>query len=239
MSMRYVGGELDLFAQALRWKAYVRRQLGPFLGRRVLEVGAGIGATSQALACGAFEEWLCLEPDAAMADRVRQLIERGELPSYCRVQVGTLADLSSSAFDSVLYLDVLEHIERDREELAQAAAHLSDAGSLVVLSPAHQRLYTPFDRAVGHLRRYSRSSLTSLSPAGLRLVTLRYLDSVGLLASLSNALLLRQAVPTAAQIAVWDRLFVPASTLVDPLTGYRLGRSVLAVWKREGRCAAP
>ena len=126
----------------------------------------------------------------------------------------------------------IEHIELDAEELRVAATRLSPAGAVVVLSPAHQWLYTPFDKAIGHFRRYSRTTLAGLSPPGLELVRLRYLDSVGLLASLSNALLLRQAMPTMRQVAFWDRVLVPVSTVVDPLSGYRLGKSVLAVWRR-------
>ena len=61
-----------------------------------------------------------------------------------------------------------------------------------------------------------------------------YLDSVGLLASLSNRAMLRQHMPTARQIAIWDRLMVPMSRLLDPLLFHRLGKSVLAVWRKRG-----
>ena len=71
-----------------------------------------------------------------------------------------------------------------------------------------------------------------MSPEGLSLVRLDYLDSVGMLASLGNRLVLKSAMPSPGQVAVWDRLMVPVSRLVDPLLGHRLGKSVLAVWRR-------
>jgi hypothetical protein len=61
---------------------------------------------------------------------------------------------------------------------------------------------------------------------------MRYLDSVGLAASLANRTLLRQSIPTARQIMIWDRLMVPMSRILDPLLGYRAGKSILAVWSR-------
>jgi hypothetical protein len=60
-----------------------------------------------------------------------------------------------------------------------------------------------------------------------------YLDSVGLLASAANRLLLKQSLPTARQIQVWDNFMVPCSRLLDPLTGYLAGKSVVAVWERS------
>ena len=68
----------------------------------------------------------------------------------------------------MLYIDVLEHIEHDLDELARAASHLAPGGHLVVLAPAHQALFSDFDRAIGHYRRYNRAGLQKLAPAGLR-----------------------------------------------------------------------
>jgi 2-polyprenyl-3-methyl-5-hydroxy-6-metoxy-1,4-benzoquinol methylase len=146
---------------------------------------------------------------------------------------GVLADLPDEpGFDAILYLDVLEHIADDRRELAGAARRLVPGGHVVVLAPAHGALYSEFDAQVGHHRRYDKGSLRALGPAGVTLVALRYLDSVGLLASLANRLLLRQALPTARQIAFWDCVMIPASRVLDRVALGALGKSVLAVWRR-------
>ena len=234
LSYQYIGTELDLFAQAVRWKNYLKRQITPFLGRRVLEVGAGIGGTTRVLFHEGAQHWLALEPDPQLAARYEQACEGGELPAACQVKIGTTLDIDpASRFDSVLYVDVLEHIEEDRAELARAAGLLAQGGTLVVLAPAHNRLMCDFDKAVGHFRRYSCRSLRDLAPPGVTLVRLAYLDSVGLLASLGNRVLLRRSIPTARQIAFWDGVLVRASTWLDPLCGYSIGKSVLAVWKRS------
>lgn len=234
----YVGSELDLFAAATTWKGYVRRQVAPYLGRTVLEVGAGHGGTTRVLAAAApadIERWVGLEPDAELAGRLAGAVAAGELPGFCAARVGTLEALpESERFDTLLYMDVLEHIEDDRAEMARAAARLRPGGHVVVLSPAHPWLFTPFDQAIGHYRRYTARTLREAVPAacGLSLVRLRYLDSVGMLASLGNRLVLRSAMPNPRQIAVWDRLMVPGSKVLDRLTGYAVGKSVLGVWRR-------
>jgi len=233
MAYVYEGTELELFAAAKHWKSYLRRRVGTYLGRDVLEVGAGNGNTTRVLCHGDADRWVCLEPDATMADQLIVSIGDGELPGCCRVKVGTLADLGAQdRFDTILYIDVLEHIAADRAELARAAGHLRENGHLVVLSPAHQWLFTPFDRAIGHHRRYTKQSLRALSPEALSLVRLDYLDSVGMLASLGNRLVLKSSMPSPRQIALWDGLMVPLSRLADPLLGHRLGKSVLGVWTR-------
>jgi hypothetical protein len=129
-------------------------------------------------------------------------------------------------------MDVIEHIEDDAAELRRAAGLLRPNGVIVVLSPAHQWLYTPFDKAIGHYRRYTAARMVAITPPGTRLERNRYLDSVGMLASLGNKLVLNASQPKLKQILLWDRVMVPLSRLVDPLTLYCLGKSVLGIYRK-------
>ncbi len=229
----YEGGELDVFTLATNWKAYWASRVEEHVGSRVLEVGAGLGATARVL-CKSQKKWVALEPDPALAQRMREEIDAGRLPAICEVRVGKLEDLDASdVFDTILYIDVLEHIQDDRGELEHAAARLDRGGCVVVIAPAHQYLYTAFDKAIGHFRRYDREMIVSLNPLGLKLSRFEYLDSVGFLASLGNRWLLRSSSPNASQIKIWDRLMVPLSRCLDPLLQRRFGKSVLAVWSKN------
>lgn len=228
----YIGTELDVFGQAVNWKRYLRDLASPYLKGDVLEVGGGIGETSRIFRSGAQLSWTTLEPDRHLSIRLQRRVS--DLGHKIRVVTGTLAAITNTPrFDSVIYIDVLEHIERDQEELQEAAARLKQGGTIVVLSPAHQSLFTPFDAAVGHFRRYDRGQLRALTPAGTILIRLEYVDAVGLLLSLGNRLLLRSASPTLRQVMLWDRYCIPAARRVDPLLGGRLGKSVFAVWRRN------
>lgn len=227
----YIASTLDLFAGARVWKGYLRSQLEPYLRGEVLEVGAGIGGTTRALYTPRAERWVCLEPDAALAGRLSDAIARRELPSACEVRLGTLAEIGNEErFDTILYIDVLEHIQNDRDEVRSASGYLKAGGSLIILSPAHQWLFTPFDKVIGHYRRYTKQMMAELTPPKLELIRLDYLDSAGLLASSGNRYMLHASMPTARQVALWDRVMVRLSRVMDPLLRYSLGKSVLAVW---------
>jgi len=220
----YVGSELDVFAKAVRWKTYWRSILAQSISGDVLEVGAGIGANTGLLAALPVKSWTCLEPDPQLCARIPRDPAR-------TIINGTVADLPQvPTYDSIIYIDVLEHIEHDRAELEAAFQRLRPGGHLSVLGPAHQGLFTPFDKAIGHYRRYSKTSLRDVGPARARLVRLAYLDSAGMLASLGNRLFLKQSSPTQQQILTWDRFLVPISRRLDPLFGFAVGKSVVAVW---------
>ena len=230
----YIGSELQVFSLAANWKAYYRSLIDQFISGEVLEVGAGIGATTEALcARRECERWVCLEPDSAQASLVAKLISGGSLPPFCRAVVGTVADLGANElFDTILYIDVLEHIGDDAGEMVEASLHLKSGGRLIVLAPAHKCLYTPFDAAVGHYRRYDKKSLSAVVPEGLICLRLSYLDAAGALASAGNKLVLRSALPTERQIRLWDSALIPLSRAIDPLLGFKVGKSVLGVWRR-------
>lgn len=235
----YIGSELDLFAEATNWKAHWGRALRPLLGPDVLDVGAGKGSTARVLCDAGVNRWVALEPDAQLAACIRRDVACSDLPPSCEVRVGTLDAVGrDERFDTILYIDVLEHIEADGAELARAARFLKPTGRIIVLSPAHSWLFTPFDTALGHFRRYNRESLLAVTPPELVTEKLFYLDSVGMMASLANRLVLKAAQPTRAQIHLWDKWMVPVSRWVDPMTGYRLGKSIVGVWRRADRTAS-
>jgi SAM-dependent methyltransferase len=229
----YAGSELDLFALAKNWKSYWSGRIAGYISGDVLEVGAGIGSNTRVMRRCARGRWVCLEPDADLAAQLHE--NTGGVEGAERVEsvCGTLSSLDASErFDAIVYIDVLEHIEDDAGEIQLAASRLRAGGRIIVLSPAHQFLFTAFDQSIGHFRRYDRRSLRRITPPGLHTEALFYLDACGILANGANQLLLRQSMPTQAQIAFWDRWIVSASRALDPLLGYSVGKSIIAVWRK-------
>ncbi len=233
MESTYLGTELEIFAQAKNWKNYLRYLLRKYIKGDVLEVGAGIGSNTHLLCRSQYSKWLCLEPDPKLCKVLENLIASNDMIN-CSAQNGTIDSLNNGqSFDSILYIDVLEHIHNDQEEVIQADQHLKLGGNLIILGPAHQWLFTPFDASIGHYRRYNKSTLKSLLTHDMEIIKMVYLDCVGLLASLGNKLFLKQSQPTLKQIKVWDSLMVPISRRLDPALGYRLGKSILLVGRKR------
>lgn len=227
---KYEGSELELFQHAKNWKAYFSREIKPFIKGSVLETGAGLGATTILLNDGTASSWVLLEPDDHMAEVLKEKLNSNVLPSNCRMVQGTI-DTINETFDTIIYIDVLEHIEDDRDELKKAASKLRSGGNLIVLSPAFQSLYNPFDKAIGHHRRYTRKSLKNITPGNLELIKCSYYDSTGFFAAAVNKLLLRKKYPTQKQVFLWDRWLIPVSRVTDKLILHSFGKSIIAVWR--------
>lgn len=229
--LQYVGNELELFAHASKWRSYWTSKIMRYLRGNVLEVGAGIGTNTKNLYRFS-DSWTALEPDASQSAIISEWLNKSNITS-ANVVIGTLKSLNEDTlYDAILYIDVLEHIEDDGQEVAYAYQHLAPGGVLVILSPAHAFLYSPFDRSIGHYRRYSMKSLLRLRPRESTIKFTGYLDSVGLLASLGNKLLLKSSMPTKTQISFWDNVLVPISRLIDEIFQFTIGKSILAIWQK-------
>ena len=149
------------------------------------------------------------------------------------MRIGTLEQQSpDELYDAIIYIDVIEHIENDAAELQRAFKHLKKNGHLIILVPAHQWLYSPFDEAIGHFRRYNKFMLKKAIPLGFTILKLAYLDSVGLMASVANKLFLKQSYPTQKQVLFWDSTLVPMSLITDVIIFNAIGKSLLGIWKK-------
>lgn len=227
---RYQGSELETFVIAENWRKYIGKIISPFIHKRVVEVGAGIGSFASAL-ISANQSWTLLEPDCSMAEKLRKKFH--STPNVLVVN-GRLSELNSGkCFDTILYMDVLEHIEDDESELELAANHLSPQGHLIILAPAFNFLYSKFDKSIGHHRRYSKSALRRAIPSMLDERKLHYVDSLGYFLLLGNKLLLNQSYPNKKHVWTWDRFLLPVSRFADPVFRNYFGKSILGIWKKN------
>lgn len=233
-ALHYIGDELELFSRANNWKKYWSQKISALLGEKVLEIGAGIG-TNLSLLYSPEKVWTSVEPDPIQYKEIESLVkEKYPTANTLTTIQGTIEDVSEDSFyDSVLYIDVLEHIKDDEEEIKRAIDTCKIGGKVIVVAPAHNFLYSPFDKAIGHFRRYNKSMLSKLTPANAGIVSHFYLDSVGCLASFCNATLLRSAMPNKKQILLWDKMMIPCSKVLDRVVNFKLGKTIVFVWQRK------
>lgn len=228
--MEYIGSELDLFKDAIVWKKYFSSQINQYISGDVLEVGAGLGANSKFLINDKVISWTFLEPDHTLCNKIK--INTTDINISKNVINGTI-DSTNCTFDTIIYIDVLEHIEDSMGEIDKIKTRLNKGGNLIILVPAYQYLFSDFDREIGHFRRYNKKVLKNEVKDKLVLVSSFYLDSIGVLASLVNKIFLKKAKITRSQVSFWDNYLVRISYLSDIIFFRKFGKSLIAIFTKE------
>ena len=198
-------------AQSRAYNEWLFDRIGSGLGPRVVDVGAGVGTFAE-LAARAGATVTAVEPEPQFAAYLRERFARSDAVS---VVEATVDALPASAFDSAICFNVLEHIADDVGALQAIRRALAPRGRLFLLVPAHQFLYGGYDRAAGHVRRYSKTSLRrSLTSAGFELERLRYVNPVGALGWLARVRFAARGEWPSRSFAAFDRL-VPLLRWLD------------------------
>lgn len=195
----------------------------PF-GAKVLEFGAGIGTLAQLWLKATGIRPVCLEIDPSL-----QKIIQGR-GFDCHSSLEGLED----QFDLIYSSNVLEHIEDDQKALQQLYLKLKPGGVLALYLPAFQCLYSDFDAAIGHYRRYEKADLIrKLKNARFVIEKCNYADSVGFLAWLSTKWKRQNPKSKSnsnAQLRFYDQWIFPVSKTLDCI-GFRylLGKNLLVI----------
>jgi glycosyltransferase involved in cell wall biosynthesis len=218
-------------ARAERYNRWMFEQLAPWLGQRVLEIGAGIGNLTRYL----LGRELVLATD--LNPRYLRILGN-TFERHTRVEVASLdlgafdpAPLAERRLDTILCLNVLEHVEDDRGALRRLRATLAPGGRLLLLVPAHQALYGAIDRAIHHHRRYERNGLVALLEAtGFQVEHTGFFNRLGVVGWYVNSVLLGRTRVPAIQLGVQNAL-VPLLR-VERKLGLPFGLSLIAVARR-------
>ena len=139
--MNYPGKELEMFDKAHFWRKYLYLVTKKFIGKKILEVGAGIGSFTKIYIKENVNTTL------SEIDNVNYEILKKKFDLQKNVKVeNKFIDQFNETFDTILYLSVLEHIENDKKEILNALEKLEDKGHLIICVPAHNYIYSNFRR---------------------------------------------------------------------------------------------
>ena len=220
---------------APRYNAWLGAQFRPWLGRRVLEVGAGIGTMTEQLAPGR-ELLVALEMDAFYVERLRNRF-RGSphvRPVLSGVEQADWARLAGEGFDTVVLSNVLEHIEDDVGALRNFRSVLPAGGRLVLFVPALQAVFGGMDEAVGHHRRYEAPQLrAALDASGFELEHLRWMNLLGIPGWFLNSRLLRRRAMPPLQLRLFDAV-APLLAGAESRVELPIGLGLFAVARARG-----
>jgi len=135
-------------------------------------------------------------------------------------------------YNVILYLHVLEHIKNDYQEINEAVKKLKKSGFLIILAPAHSKMYSNLDKIVGHYRRYELDFFKTKFKS-IEQISLKYLDSSGYMLYFLNKLLFKnEKYPSKFKIFIWDKFFTPVSLILDFIFQYKIGKCILAIYKK-------
>ena len=229
----YTVADQERMARAANYVAWQGRLVHGELGRRVLEVGSGVGNFTGTLLDR--EAVIAIDVEPACIERLkRRYAGRLNLHAFvCDVAGPEFRELARFRPDSCVCLNVLEHTPDDLSSLNAIASVLVPGGNIVLILPAFQALYGPIDRNLGHFRRYSRGSLDRLAQrAGLRLRKARYSNCVGFFGWWANAHVLKREAQSEQQIEIFDRYLVPVISTLEAVVPPPFGQSIVAVLER-------
>lgn len=238
----YLTSDLEALAEVDNYYRWILDEIRPFLGIRLAEVGSGIGNFTKFLV----EARLASNPAATLeafepaGNLYRQLHDRFQRHSPALTQAGRVAirhgtfQTSPERFDTIIMVNVLEHIEHDEEFINLAHQSLAPGGTLIVFVPALQRLYSPLDKAVGHYRRYEKTQLHALlAGGGFDISKAKYMDCAGVLSWYVLHVLLRSSYISPFMARVYDRWFVPVTRGLEERWEPFVGKNILMVGRKK------
>mgnify|MGYP006080681687 CR=1 FL=1 len=207
---------------------YCLKFIYKYLSGDILEVGAGCGSFTKNYINKKINSITLTELDEKNILNLNTKFKNNKKVKVLKEDIKNIDE----KFDAIIYLHVLEHIKNDEAEIEEATSKLKKDGFLIIMVPAHQKIYSNLDKAVGHFRRYEIDFFKK-DFAGLKKENIRFLDSMGyFLYYLNKVFFKKEIYPSNFKIFIWDKLFTPITIIVDYIFRYKFGKCILVVYKK-------
>ncbi len=209
---------------------YCLSSIKKFIKGDILEVGAGCGSfTRNYIRNRSIKSITLTETDEKNILSLKKNFQKKNNIQILKSYVSKI----DKKFDVILYLHVLEHIEKDEKEINDATEKLNSGGYLIIMAPAHQKIYGNLDKAVGHYRRYEKEFFNKKFD-DLSIVSFKFLDSMGyILYFLNRIFFSKETFPSDLKIFLWDKIFTPLTILMDLITNYKFGKCIVAIYQKK------
>ena len=211
------------------WRKYMSLKLSKHISLKVLEVGSGVGSTTRNLFNNEVKEWFSIEPNIDLYKEYVKNQNEGLIPKNVSISNCYLKDFKENSFNTIIYIDVLEHIKDDKKEISLATLKVSSGGKIIILCPAYQFLYSKLDSSIGHYRRYTKQQIFDLFDDKCFELDGFYLDTIGIFANLLNKYIIKSDSPSRFQYSILNNIIIPISKILDKVLNYSFGRSVIVI----------
>lgn len=215
---------------AKNYHRWILKEFLPYMGNCVAEVGAGVGNFSGLILETDVTRLVAFEPSTNMFPVLREALSMDERAIAINGFFGS--EYHNYSFDSVFYINVLEHIEEDARELANVYDAISPEGYLLLFVPALPWLYSELDKQVGHFRRYTKNNLLRLiKQSGFSVVKVRYFDIAGIIPWYIYFTLRKNSI-SERNVSLYDRIVVPIMSTIEQMVSPPIGKNVLLVARK-------
>ncbi len=227
----YKGKDLEAMSFAPKYHNWIYELISNHLGKKIAEIGSGVGNFTKYLLRDKAVQIDAYEPCTNMHNKniyaqhkeVNCINDNFERKSLTRVNF----------YDSVIFINVLEHIEDDISALKTSHRILNNKGKIVIFVPALKCLYSRFDHSIGHYRRYSKSELLSIAEkSGFKVLNCKYFDSVGIIPWFFFMKVLRRTLNHKSAF-YYDNLVVPWLKIIEKNTSPPFGKNLLLIAIKE------
>lgn len=231
----YVGKDLEAMSFAINYHKWILRDFRSSLGRSIVEVGAGTGDFSELL-LGEKPDSLSLVEPSEMFTHLRQNINSDSVSiHYYKSIFANVCDEISQTHrpDTILYINVLEHIEDDVEELRLMYECLQPGGRALIFVPALPWLYGGFDKAVGHQRRYVKNEIIEkATSAKFKIKKVKYFDFAGIIPWVIKYKVFPSDELESSVVKLYDTWVVPTNRRIETLITPPIGKNLLCIFEK-------
>ncbi len=231
----YAGKDLEAMSFAVNYHRWILSIFDRYLGKRLVEVGAGTGSFSELLLERRLESLSLVEPSTEMYTQLRRRMDElspaFNLKTYNDIFHHVASEIRATEKpDSIIYVNVLEHIADDVAELSIINDALDRGGRVFIFVPALRWLHGSFDRQINHFRRYTRPELEKKCvAAGFKVITSSYFDLFGVLPWWVKYKLLQSNRMEPSAVKFYDQRVVPLAKTLESTIKPPLGKNVLLV----------
>jgi SAM-dependent methyltransferase len=235
----YFAEDLEAMDSASRYYSWILEAFAPYIGNQILEVGAGSGNFSTRLLDKNPTLLTCLEPSDNVATALEQRLAHVPNAEARRGVLNDHAPAWRHRYDTIFYINVMEHVEHDFAEVELALTCLKPGGHLLIFVPALPWLYGKADELFGHFRRYTRPRLLELferQPVEIRRCD--YWDILGVLPWWVSFVLLQRGVLNRNMVRLYDRAVVPFARLIEKHLTLPVGKNLILIAQKDSSHSA-
>ena len=233
VELTYFGRDLEAMSFAQNYHEWIADEFSPYLGKEVAEVGAGSGDfTDRILERGA-DRVTCFEPSSNMFPILEERHVDNSRVETMPHYFGECLEDNRERFDAAVYVNVLEHVEHDVDEVGFAYESLKPGGHLAILVPALEWLYSDFDSQLGHFRRYRKKNLVGiLEDHDFEIKEAKYFDMAGIMPWYLMMVMFNKSL-NSGNVSAYDKLVIPVSRFLEGKWAPSIGKNLLVIGRKR------